>query len=75
MESGDLEFTYEVRNEIVHIHHRGKPATMLRGDSARDFLARAELESASEMQQRMARITGNYKRGNERQARQHPCNR
>jgi hypothetical protein len=45
---------------------------VLRGPRAQEFLA--EVEGADE-QQVMARWTGNYKRGNERAARDHPRNR
>lgn len=58
-------FTYEVRasGDVVVWHH-GTLATTLRGRSAqrlRDQLARGVDE-----QQLFARVTGNYKRGNER---------
>lgn len=48
--------------EVVISHH-GRQATILRGKSAEKFLSR--LESTNE-QELMARVTGNYKRGNER---------
>ena len=44
-------------------------------DATREFLAEAEDGSESDLQQTMARLTGNYKRGNERLASQHPRNR
>ncbi|UFU07212.1 hypothetical protein [Ruania halotolerans] len=65
-------FDYTVRNGQVQITHRGRPATMLRGNRAAEFLARVEQEDPQEL---MARLTGNYKRGNERTARNHPRNR
>jgi hypothetical protein len=55
----------------VVITHHGRPATTLRGSRAAEFLA----EVADDPQQVMARWTGNYRRGNERTARQHPRNR
>jgi len=57
-------FTYEQRKsgEIV-IRHHGKLATTLRGRSATKFLSDI---SRQPEQQVMARVTGNYKRGNER---------
>ncbi len=55
----------------VVIHHRGHVATVLRGRKATDFLAEAV---AGDDQELMARVTGNYKRGNEREASQHPRN-
>ena len=66
-------FAYDVRRdgEVVITHH-GRRATVLRGPRAREFLA--EVDGGDE-QQVMARWTGNYKRGNERTARDHPRNR
>jgi hypothetical protein len=55
----------------VLISHRGRPATTLRGGRAAEFLAEVD----DDPQQVMARWTGNYRRGNERAARQHPRNR
>lgn len=74
-ESPDLGFTYRVRKSgEIEIRHQGRVAATLRGRAAADFLAEAETDFAA-AQQAMARITGNYKRGNERAARQHPRNR
>lgn len=65
-------FDYQVQGDSVVISHRGKAATVLRGNKARDFLDEVD---AGDAQQLMARLTGNYRRGNERQARNHPRNR
>ena len=62
-------------NGEVEILHLGRRASTLRGQDALEFLSEVESSSTSEMQQLMARITGNYKHGNERQASQHPRNR
>ncbi|AJT43036.1 hypothetical protein UM93_10310 [Psychromicrobium lacuslunae] len=59
-------------NSEVVISHHGKKATVLRGKRAQDFLDDIERGDPQEL---MARLTGNYKRGNERLARQHPRNR
>ena len=56
----------------VRIWHQGALATTLRGRRAADFLD--DVASGDE-QLLMARLTGNYKRGNERVARNHPRNR
>jgi hypothetical protein len=72
----DLGFTYRVRkNKAVEVLHRGRLASTLRGNEATDFLSEVESGSEDDAQQLMARITGNYKRGNERVASQHPRNR
>lgn len=56
----------------VRIRHHGRLATTLRGRRAADFLQDV---SGGDEQLLMARVTGNYKRGNERTARNHPRNR
>ena len=65
-------FAYRRRGEEVVISHGGRVATVLRGTRARDFLDDVERTDPQEL---MARVTGDYRRGNERQARQHPRNR
>jgi hypothetical protein len=47
----------------VVISHHGRVATILRGQKARSFLTKLV---GSDEQEVMARVTGNYKRGNER---------
>jgi len=75
-EAFDLGFTYRVRkNGDVEIFHRGRLASTLRGDDAEDFKQAAQDESSAQAQQLMARVTGNYKHGNERAASRHPRNR
>lgn len=56
----------------VRITHHAKPATILRGRRAADFLEDVETGDPQEL---MARLTGNYRHGNERTARNHPRNR
>ena len=56
----------------VVITHHGHTATVLRGRRAADFLE--DVESGDD-QELMARVTGNYKHGNERRAKDHPRNR
>lgn len=56
--------------EVVVLHH-GRRATTLRGDRAAAFLVDVE---SGDPQELMARLTGNYRRGNERTARRHPRN-
>lgn len=66
-------FTY-LRNGdgSVTIRHGGRVATTLRGARAAEFLSEM---AAGDDQLIMARWTGNYRRGNERTARNHPRNR
>jgi hypothetical protein len=74
--SADLGFTYrERKGGIVEILHRGRVASTLGGADALDFLAEVQTIEPAIAQQLMARLTGNYKRGNERLASEHPRNR
>ncbi|AEV83039.1 hypothetical protein ACWT_2020 [Actinoplanes sp. SE50] len=66
-------FTYRIRkNGDVEILHHGRPAGVLRGPVAARFLADVDTGDPQEL---MARVTGNYRHGNERAARNHPRNR
>jgi len=74
--TGDLGFTWRRRkNGDVEILHLGRLASTLRGSDATDFLAAAYGSGLIDLQPLMARKTGNYKHGNERQASEHPRNR
>lgn len=64
-------FEYVMRGEDVVITHHGATAGVLRGAKAADFLAEVEHGDAQLL---MAKLTGNYRHGNERMARQHPRN-
>lgn len=67
----------ERKNGDVVITHHGRVATTLRGRQAADFLddVGSGLGDSGADQELMARLTGNYRRGNERDARKHPRNR
>ncbi|UJH70180.1 hypothetical protein [Ornithinimicrobium sp. INDO-MA30-4] len=65
-------FTYRVVGDDVLISHHGRLATTLRGTAAKRFLTDVEGVDPQEL---MARQTGNYKRGNERAAKNHPRNK
>ncbi len=69
---GPTGFTYAMRGSDVVISHHGRLATTLRGRRAAEFLQDVE---AGDEQELMARLTGNYRHGNERRARNHPRNR
>lgn len=74
--NGDLGFGFEVRqNGEVAIVHRHRLAAILRGQAARQFVVQANELPDAALQQVMARVTGNYKRGNERTAADHPRSR
>ncbi len=65
----DGAFDYQERKGgTVVISHNGRPVTTLRGAQAAKFARRVEPLEGREAQLLMARVTGNFKRGNERQA-------
>ncbi|PCC24541.1 hypothetical protein CIK75_13615 [Glutamicibacter sp. BW78] len=66
------DFEYSVGGGSVVIFHQGRRASTLRGTAASRFLRDVETQ---EPQALMARVTGNYKHGNERVAQSHPRNR
>jgi hypothetical protein len=73
MTSAPDGFTYLTgANGAVRVMRWGQVVTVLRGGAAAGFLADV---AAGDPQQVMARVTGNYKRGNERVAKGHPRNR
>jgi len=73
---GDLGFEARPRKSgDVEVLHHGRQASVLRGAAAADLLARLATLDAAGGQHLMARITGNYRRGNERTARDHARHR
>lgn len=75
-EVGNLGFVYRVaKNGAVVISHHDKVAATLRGAKGAAFLKMMDRSTFFEQQQAMARITGNYKRGNEKVAKNHPRNK
>ncbi len=75
MSDADFGFTYRLRKSgEVEIRRGAVVVTTLRGAAAMDFVAEASSSSPDDAQQLMARVTGNYKRGNERAAAAYPRN-
>lgn len=71
----NLGFTFQAtKSGDVLIQHHGRQVTILRGKVAAQFLKATSSYSEAELQQQLARLTGNYKRGNERTAQKHPRN-
>ncbi|MCP4536355.1 MAG: hypothetical protein GY832_04340 [Chloroflexi bacterium] len=60
-------FSYQVsKNGKVFIHWYGKQVMILKGNKAQKFLDRVEGLDEKQVQLVMAKVTGNFKRGNER---------
>ena len=51
---------------VVTVYRQHRAVTTLRGASARALIARLQSASPAQRQQHLARATGNYKRGNDR---------
>jgi hypothetical protein len=65
-EQSDLGFAYRATAQGEVLISRGnREVATLRGNAAAKFLAKAEGASVDAVQQLCARVTGNYKRGNE----------
>jgi len=62
------------KDNSVLITHNGKTASTLRVELASEFLEDMADTDDAEAQEIMARLTGNYRRGNERLAKKHPRN-
>ena len=72
----DLGFTFNIlKNGDIEICHHGRYATKTRAKNASSTATKIENGSFMAQQQLMARLTGNYKHGNERSAKSHPRNK
>lgn len=70
------EFSYRERKDgEVAVLRDGRVVATLRGHAASAFLGSMASRSGLAAQALMARVTGNYKRGNERRAGRHARNR
>jgi hypothetical protein len=63
-------FSYRVtKDNTVFLEHDGRVVKTLGGAAAKQFLARVEGLEGLELQLVLAKLTGNFKRGNERSTR------
>ncbi len=63
----DEIYTYRLSKDgKVFIYWHGKQVMILKNKEAERFIRRTENISADELQLVMAKVTGNFKRGNER---------
>jgi hypothetical protein len=73
---GPERFSWRANREgVVTICWSDRPVTILRGRAALRFLARIDGRDDAAGQLEMAKVTGNFKRGNERTPRSHLRNR
>ncbi|WP_265459646.1 hypothetical protein [Enterococcus sp. HY326] len=60
-------FTYDVKKDAkVFIYHYGKQVMILKGKKSAQLLKRLDKATIEETQLILAKVTGNFKRGNER---------
>lgn len=70
----DLGFTFKVQNSDVIFFRNNVKIKRIRGLEAQKFIDFTKIQSYKDIQIKIAKLTGNYKRGNERQARKHQRN-
>jgi len=63
-----LGFSYKNKGSTIVILRQGQSVTVLRGAKAMEFEEKVSGMDEAAAQQLMARVTGNYKRGNEKRA-------
>ena len=63
-----LGFTFQESADKVHISRDGRYITTLTGKAASSFVTQITSMAEEQQQRLMAKKTGNYKRGNEKQA-------
>jgi hypothetical protein len=65
----DKPFSYRAtKNGLVHISYKGKIVTTLSGRNSSRFLARVSSADSQSAQLAMAKATGHFKHGSERDA-------
>lgn len=63
----DHPFDYVVfKNQSLQIYYKGKPVMILKDQKARDLIEKLEKAGGKDIQLILAKITGNFKRGNEK---------
>ena len=68
-------FAYTVRKDgSVAVTHGGRTVSVIAGKDAARLIAKLSNASAQDVQLALAKITGNFKRGNERAAGSHSRN-
>ena len=74
--STNLGFVWRrLRGDDIRVLRHGRLVSTIRGKEAHAFAAEMRDADEAAQQQIMARLTGNYKHGNERVAAEHPRNK
>jgi len=69
----EMPFNYtQYKNGTISISFEGKEITTLKGKAAQKCSSRLELANEMETQMILAKVTGNFKRGNERDGKLKP---
>ncbi len=66
--TNDEQFSYKVSKEKLFIYWHHKQVMILKDKKAAEVIARLKKASPEKAQMIMAKLTGNFKRGNERLA-------
>ncbi|PRY75896.1 hypothetical protein [Alkalibacterium olivapovliticus] len=65
----DQAFTYKIRKDSkVFIYYYGKQVMVVTGNRSRELIEDLEYADSEGEQYLLARLTGNFKRGNERES-------
>ncbi|HMQ70420.1 MAG TPA: hypothetical protein PKA90_15565 [Ignavibacteria bacterium] len=59
-------FEYRIFKDKIQIRYHGKPVMMLKGSESKKLILKIEKAEDKEVQLILAKITGNFKRGNEK---------
>ncbi len=70
-----LGFSYKLEGEFVMFYRHGKKIKQIKGFECQKFLEFIQKQSDQKIQIQIAKLTGNYRRGNERKAINHPRNK
>ena len=65
--SDEQQFEYRIfKDNMMQIYWNGKAVMMLKGSAAQDLMKKLERAEGKEEQLVLAKVTGNFKRGNEK---------
>jgi hypothetical protein len=75
MKETDLGFRYRIVESLIEIYYQNKLIQKLNKDKNEKLINDLSLSNFNEQQLILAKITGNFKRGNERKAKNHYRNK